>query len=121
MAHQEGEILNHLKRMLPLGKEQVSILQNRAKLLREGQYKTRGESLLPLNLASLIFECLAMCQSPMQDKIADETLGFEASVAALGMKANISEADHPLLCEGIRRQRCVQVFLIILIYYCFQF
>ncbi|XP_025198718.1 zinc finger SWIM domain-containing protein 8-like [Melanaphis sacchari] len=105
MAHQEGEILNHLKRMLPLGKEQVSILQNRAKLLREGQYKTRGESLLPLNLASLIFECLAMCQSPMQDKIADETLGFEASVAALGMKANISEADHPLLCEGIRRQR----------------
>lgn len=109
MAHQEGEILNHLKRMLPLGKEQVTILQSRAMLLWEGQYKTRGESLLPLNLASFIFECLAMCQSPAQDKISDELLGFEASVAALGMKANISEADHPLLCEGIRRQRYVLV------------
>jgi len=114
MAHQEGEILNHLKRMLPLGREQISILQSRAKHLREGQYKTRGESLLPLNLASLIFECFAMCQSYTQD----ETLGFEASVAALGMKANISEAEHPLLCEGIRRQRYVQVFIFILIF-CF--
>jgi len=105
MNHQEGEILNNLKRMLPLGKEQVSILQSRAKLLHEGQYKTRGESLLPLNLASFIFECLVMWQSPIQDKITDETLGFEASVAALGMKSNVSEAEHPLLCEGIRRQR----------------
>lgn len=107
MTHQEGEILNILKRMLPLGKEQVSIIQSRAKSLRDGQYKTRGESLLPLNLASFIFECLVLCQSPTQDKINDETLGFEASVAALGMKSNISEAEHPLLCEGIRRQRCV--------------
>lgn len=32
-------------------------------------------------------------------------LGFEAAVAALGLKANVSEADHPLLCEGTRRQR----------------
>ncbi|VVC41169.1 Hypothetical protein CINCED_3A020249 [Cinara cedri] len=105
MAHQEGEILNNLKRMLPLGKEQVSILQSRAKLLCDGLYKSRGESLLPLNLASFIFECLVMCPSPTQDQTSDEVLGFEASVAALGMKANISEADHPLLCEGIRRQR----------------
>ncbi|XP_050525577.1 zinc finger SWIM domain-containing protein 8 homolog [Daktulosphaira vitifoliae] len=105
MAHQEAEILNNLKRMLPLGKEQVSILQNRAKLLREGLYKTRGESLLPLNLATFIFDCLVLYQSPTQDKNSDETLGFEAAVAALGMKSNISEADHPLLCEGIRRQR----------------
>lgn len=32
-------------------------------------------------------------------------MGFEAAVAALGLKANVSEADHPLLCEGTRRQR----------------
>lgn len=108
MAHQEAEILNHLKRMLPLGKEQVSILQSRAKLLRDSQYKTRGESLLPLNLATFIFDCLVLYQSPTQDKTNDETLGFEAAVAALGMKANVSEAEHPLLCEGIRRQRCVK-------------
>ncbi len=26
-------------------------------------------------------------------------------MAAIGMKANVSEAEHPLLCEGTRRQR----------------
>lgn len=36
---------------------------------------------------------------------SDEPLGFEAAVAAMGLKANVSEADHPLLCEGTRRQR----------------
>lgn len=36
---------------------------------------------------------------------SDESLGFEAATAALGLKANISEAEHPLLCEGTRRQR----------------
>lgn len=112
MAHQEGEIFNRLRRMLPLGKEQVEIIQNRARLLRDSKYKTRGESLLPLNLASFIFECLVVCQSPTQEKKIDETLGFEASCATLGMKANISEAEHPLLCEGIRRQRQVQFFLL---------
>ena len=35
----------------------------------------------------------------------DERLGFEACVVALGLKANVSEAEHPLLCEGTRRQR----------------
>ena len=34
----------------------------------------------------------------------DEQLGFEASVATIAMKANVCEADHPLLCEGTRRQ-----------------
>lgn len=38
-------------------------------------------------------------------KPGDENLAFEAAVAALGLKANVSEADHPLLCEGTRRQR----------------
>lgn len=37
----------------------------------------------------------------------DENLGFDAAVAALGLKANVSEADHPLLCEGTRRQRYI--------------
>lgn len=34
----------------------------------------------------------------------DEALGFDAAVAAIGMKANVCEADHPLLCEATRRQ-----------------
>jgi hypothetical protein len=51
------------------------------------------------------------CQllSPSLRLPTDEALGFEAAVAALGLKANVSEADHPLLCEGTRRQRLVIV------------
>lgn len=36
---------------------------------------------------------------------SDELLGFDAAVTALGLKANISEAQHPLICEGTRRQK----------------
>ena len=36
---------------------------------------------------------------------SDEQLGFDAAVTALGLKANISEAQHPLICEGTRRQK----------------
>ena len=42
---------------------------------------------------------------PVHRLPGDEELGFEAAVTALGLKANVSEADHPLLCEGTRRQR----------------
>jgi len=53
------------------------------------------------------------CQllSPSLRLPTDEALGFEAAVAALGLKANVSEADHPLLCEGTRRQRLVMAEL----------
>jgi hypothetical protein len=46
----------------------------------------------------------------------DELLGFEAATAALGLKANVSEADHPLLCEGTRRQRSDIIYKYILIF-----
>lgn len=36
---------------------------------------------------------------------ADEQLGFDAAVTAIGLKASVSEAQHPLICEGIRRQK----------------
>jgi len=36
---------------------------------------------------------------------SDEQLGFDAAVVALGLKANISEAQHPLICEGTRKQK----------------
>lgn len=35
----------------------------------------------------------------------DSSLAFQAALHALGVRVNISENDHPLLCEGIRRQR----------------
>jgi hypothetical protein len=43
-------------------------------------------------------------------------LGFEAAVAAIGLKANVSEAEHPLLCEGTRRQRG-ELALLLITYY----
>ena len=33
------------------------------------------------------------------------TLAFNNLFAAAGLKANVSEAEHPLLCEGTRRQK----------------
>merc|ERR1719151_495169 len=65
-------------------------------------------------LASFIFDSLVMPQQQggrenprysQHRNAGDEQLGFDAAVAAIGLKANVSEADHPLLCEGTRRQR----------------
>lgn len=36
---------------------------------------------------------------------SDATLGFNAALSALSVKVNLLEVDHPLLCEGTRRQR----------------
>ena len=72
---------------------------------------------LPIMLASFIFDTLHVISSNInfdqlktnnQDNInsmTDQQLGFEASIAVIGMKANISEAQHALLCEGVRRQK----------------
>ena len=78
----------------------------------------RGESLLPIMLASYIFESLIANpgeKTPLEAQ-QDEQLGFEAAVAALGLKANVCEADHPLLCEGTRRQRG-DLALLLLVHY----
>lgn len=90
------------------------MIRQKAEALRDGTFKSRGESILPLVLANLIFDALIMpvnregrcsLQSGVYHLATDETLGFEAAVSALGLKANVSEAEHPLLCEGTRRQR----------------
>lgn len=112
LANQESDVVNLLKR-IPLGHKELQILRERAEHLKEGTIKSRGEAMLPIMLASFIFDALVIPGVVGRDrnKIAslrlptDEPLGFEAAVAALGLKANVSEADHPLLCEGTRRQR----------------
>nr|KAG5692676.1 hypothetical protein BaRGS_028476 [Batillaria attramentaria] len=100
LAYQESELLQLLKK-IPLGPMEMRALHTRAEQLRDGTLKSRGDALLPLTLATFIFEALCL---PLHSA-ADEKLGFEAAVTALGLKANISEAEHPLLCESIRRQR----------------
>lgn len=115
LANQESDLLALLKK-IPLGAMELKVIRERAEALRDGTLKTRGEALLPIMLASFIFDALVMpsvtgkenrmklmCTSYRYP--TDENLGFEAAVAALGLKANVSEAEHPLLCEGTRRQR----------------
>lgn len=112
LANQEADLVSLLKR-LPLGSRELSILRERAEQLKEGTLKSRGEAMLPIMLASFIFDALVIPSMVGKDRSkvlsmrlpVDEPLGFEAAVAALGLKANVSEADHPLLCEGTRRQR----------------
>ncbi|KAG8193595.1 hypothetical protein JTE90_000229 [Oedothorax gibbosus] len=110
LANQEQDLVLLLKR-LPLLDREMSIIRERAEQLRDGKLVSRGEALLPLMLASFIFDALTLSNSqnrgnpPTFKQPGDEFLGFEAAVAALGLKANVSEAEHPLLCEGTRRQR----------------
>lgn len=70
-----------------------------------------------MTLASYIFESLnSFAQNGSGSPGADESLGFDAAVAALGLKTKVSEADHPLLCEGIRRQRGELALLLLVTY-----
>lgn len=112
LANQEADLVNLLKK-IPLGHRELQILRELAEQLKNGTLKSRGEALLPIMLASFIFDALVIPSITGRDRVkiinmrlsSDEPLAFEAAVAALGLKANVSEADHPLLCEGTRRQR----------------
>ncbi|XP_046360327.1 zinc finger SWIM domain-containing protein 8 homolog isoform X2 [Haliotis rufescens] len=104
LAHQESELLQMLKK-IPLWPAELGVLRDRAEQLRDGKLQTRGDALLPLHLATFIFDSLCLPGVVANRSVADEKLGFEAAVTALGLKANVSEAEHPLLCESTRRQR----------------
>ncbi|XP_064625296.1 zinc finger SWIM domain-containing protein 8-like isoform X2 [Lineus longissimus] len=119
LANQESELAALLKK-IPLGPAELNVIRDRAEQLRDGKLRFRGESLLPLMLASFIFDSLCLPVNPVNGSnsrppsrsvqstarmATDEKLGFEAALAALGLKANVSEAEHPLLCEGTRRQK----------------
>lgn len=113
LSNQEQDLAILLKK-LPLKFDQLQVLREKAIALRDGQLRSRGEALLPLTLASYIFDALVLSACPQRRSDhpiitgrlpTDELLGFEAAVATIGLKANVSEAEHPLLCEGTRRQR----------------
>ncbi|XP_056291260.1 zinc finger SWIM domain-containing protein 8 isoform X2 [Pseudoliparis swirei] len=115
LAYQESEVVSLLKK-IPLGLLEMSAIRERGEQLRDGNF-CDYRPVLPLMLASFIFDvlCTPVCAvvSPTgsrppsrnrnNDMPGDEELGFEAAVAALGMKTTVSEAEHPLLCEGTRR------------------
>ncbi|WAQ97485.1 ZSWM8-like protein [Mya arenaria] len=100
LAYQETELLSLLKK-IPLGPAEMSMLRQRADQLKDGTIKSRGEALLPLTLASFIFDALCLGACPMTSTMP----GCRHVSMVPCMKANVSEADHPLLCESTRKQR----------------
>uniref|UniRef100_A0A8C9T0N9 Zinc finger, SWIM-type containing 8 n=1 Tax=Scleropages formosus TaxID=113540 RepID=A0A8C9T0N9_SCLFO len=111
LAYQESEVVALLKK-IPLGVVEMSAIRDRAEQLRDGSF-CDYRPVLPLMLASFIFDVLLVSPTGSRppsrnrnnDMPGDEELGFEAAVAALGMKTTVSEAEHPLLCEGTRREK----------------
>nr|XP_023677302.1 zinc finger SWIM domain-containing protein 8 isoform X1 [Paramormyrops kingsleyae]XP_023677303.1 zinc finger SWIM domain-containing protein 8 isoform X1 [Paramormyrops kingsleyae]XP_023677304.1 zinc finger SWIM domain-containing protein 8 isoform X1 [Paramormyrops kingsleyae] len=114
LAYQESEVVALLKK-IPLGVVEMSAIRDRAEQLRDGSF-CDYRPVLPLMLASFIFDVLCTpvvsptgSRPPSRNRNnempGDEELGFEAAVAALGMKTTVSEAEHPLLCEGTRREK----------------
>ncbi|XP_056147888.1 zinc finger SWIM domain-containing protein 8 isoform X2 [Lampris incognitus] len=114
LAYQESEVVALLKK-IPLGIVEMTAIRDRAEQLRDGNF-CDYRPVLPLMLASFIFDVLCTpvvsptgSRPPSRNRNnempGDEELGFEAAVAALGMKTTVSEAEHPLLCEGTRREK----------------
>jgi len=64
LAYQESELSSQLKK-LPLGTAELSIIRDRAEKLRDGRLRTRGDALLPIILASFIFDSLCASQGIM--------------------------------------------------------
>uniref|UniRef100_A0A673I172 Zinc finger SWIM domain-containing protein 8-like n=1 Tax=Sinocyclocheilus rhinocerous TaxID=307959 RepID=A0A673I172_9TELE len=114
LAYQESEVVALLKK-IPLGLVEMTSIRDRAEQLRDGNF-CDYRPVLPLMLASFIFDVLCTpvvsptgSRPPSRNRNnempGDEELGFDAAVAALGMKTTVSEAEHPLLCEGTRREK----------------
>jgi hypothetical protein len=61
LAHQEFELANLLKK-LALGSSELAIIRDRAEKLRDGKLKMRGDALLPITLATFIFDSLCVVQ-----------------------------------------------------------
>jgi len=120
LLNQEQELVNLLKRV-PVGREELALLKSRAsqlknfgsdynkqqRLLNPGVYQS-----LPIMLASFLFDAFLGLSPPASGEAEHsltptfyQNLGFEAACAVLGMRANASESAHPILCEGIRRQK----------------
>ena len=45
---------------IPLGPAELAVLREKAEELRDGTFKTRGDALLPLTLATFIFDSLCL-------------------------------------------------------------
>ena len=74
LAFQESELAILLKR-IPLGKEELCVVRDRAEKLRDGKLKSRGDALLPLTLASFVLDALC-CPSKCEYQGLCVKLGY---------------------------------------------
>ena len=112
LANQETELVTLIKNT-HLSVDEVSVLLNKAIDLQNGLICR--QTLLLFNLAHLIFDVLVVIPKTTDkytindtfiiNNTENEKIAFGAVIYALNLKTNVSEAEHPLLCESIRRQR----------------
>lgn len=108
LFHIQTEIVKYIK--------QIKVVDNEGRLSEIRKYASRiiaadeegwiGQHprdghILPLILARFIFESL----DAIKENQCDRELGFWAATVSLGFKLCTSENEHPLLCEGTRRQK----------------
>uniref|UniRef100_A0A7N9B1C8 Zinc finger, SWIM-type containing 8 n=1 Tax=Mastacembelus armatus TaxID=205130 RepID=A0A7N9B1C8_9TELE len=112
LAYQESEVVALLKK-IPLGLVEMSAIRERAEQLRDGNF-CDYRPVLPLMLASFIFDVLCTpvvsptgSRPPSRNRNnempGDEELVSIFFSSPLLSLTTVSEAEHPLLCEGTRR------------------
>jgi hypothetical protein len=89
LANQESELFALLKK-LPLRGEEMMVVREKANLICQGKLQ-RGGAVLPIMLATFIFEVLCCpntskkgCVAGNQENKVDEEIGYKAAVCALG-------------------------------------
>ena len=93
LLNQESDLVSLLKR-LPLGQAELTVVREKSELMCRGQLR-RGGAVLPIMLASFIFDVLCPCNGESQAKRQvtgklcettkeDEELGFKAALHAIG-------------------------------------
>lgn len=129
------QVFVSLLKSMPLYEKEVSLLREKAEALYDGFYENHDALTVLLLGTYLfevlvLFRVLPSNQSNVQSQATpqhnngglngqqdsnqqlvykkspeDENLGFRTALSALSFKANLLETLHPLLCEGVRRQR----------------
>ena len=119
--HQESELVSLLKK-LPLGPAELAIVKEKAGLLLHGELR-RGEAVLPIMLASFIFDVLRSSDTDTKAKRQavrklcettkeDEELGFKAALYAIGT-VNKHKLKVITLNLGVRKSRGEYFYLLL--------
>jgi len=103
LISQKQELISLMK-TITLSDTEISTLKEKAQNIRDSKGEAQRDVLATLILGNFIFEAFVLSRNASISP-SDVDLGFQTAISALGVKVNVAEADHPLLCEGIRRQR----------------